>query len=295
MTAAVLSALAGALCLALGAALQERVVVEAADGGRPRLLLALARDRRWIAGAAASIAGVGLHLFALSSAPVSLVQPLGVSGLLFAVGAAAILARRRVLAAEITGALLVTLGLGALVLAMPHHTGAEPSLSATTAIALCAAAAGTVLLGLAFAGRLRPTGRALLLAGVAGVSFGAVSAFARVLGSAARRDPSTLLHWHTAAAIALAVLGGLAVQHAYRSGRFTLAFATLLLADPVAAAGIGLAFLGEPFPSGRLGLAGLLCSAALILPGVVLLARTRRPAGAAAPLPHGEPHVAARS
>lgn len=315
MTWPILTALAGAFCLALGAALQERVAVSVTEDGRSdgavrspgnaavgrggaltgglRLLAALARSPRWVAGAAASAAGVGLHLLALSSAPLSLVQPLGVSGLLFAVVTAAVLARRRVLAAELTGALLVTLGLGALVLAMPHRAAAEPRLAAATALALCAVAAGTVLIGLAVAGRLRPAGRAMLLAGVAGISFGAVSAFARVLGAAARQDPGALLHWHTAAAVGLAVLGGLAVQHAYRSGRFTLAFATLLLADPVAAAAIGLAFLGEPFPSGDLGLVWLLSSAALILPGVVLLARTRRPAGS--PLPREKSNVAARA
>ncbi|GLZ75762.1 hypothetical protein Afil01_05690 [Actinorhabdospora filicis] len=283
MTWPILTALAGALLLAFGAALQEGAAVAAE--GRARPLLALARRPRWLLGAGLSAAGVGLHLLALSAAPVTLIQPLGVSGLLFAVAAAAMLARRPVRPAEIAGALLVTAGLIALVLSLPHRTSAAPTLDARAALGLAAVAAAAVLTGLLLAGRLTPTWRALTLATAAGISFGAVSAFARVLATAARGDATALLHWHTAVAVALAALGGIALQHAYRSGRFSLAFAALLLADPIAAAAIGLAVLNEPPPAA--GAWWLVLAAAVIAPGVTLLARTRHPRT------EGAPHVAA--
>ncbi len=88
---AVLAALAGAFCYAVAAALQHHEAARATTRGLadPRLLWQLAHRPLWLAGIAATGVGASLHLLALSRGPLTLVQPLGVTSLLFAVPLAA--------------------------------------------------------------------------------------------------------------------------------------------------------------------------------------------------------------
>ncbi len=73
-------ALVGSLFFALGAALQQHV---AATANEPRLLVLLRRPR-WVLGGAVIAAGGLLHVYALSIGPLTIVQPMGVASLLFA-------------------------------------------------------------------------------------------------------------------------------------------------------------------------------------------------------------------
>jgi len=61
-----------------------------------RLLSHLIRRPRWVCGMVAMLLGGGLHLLALQSGPLVLVQPLGVSAVVFALPLAAALRRYRV-------------------------------------------------------------------------------------------------------------------------------------------------------------------------------------------------------
>jgi hypothetical protein len=101
--AAVALALASAVCYAVSAVVQHREASRPAIGGLG-LLADLVRRRRWWAALAASALGGVLHVAALGAGPLVLVQPLGVSTLVFAllIGArtdAAPVPRRSVLGA----------------------------------------------------------------------------------------------------------------------------------------------------------------------------------------------------
>jgi hypothetical protein len=90
---AICAAVAGALCFAVAAALQQQEA-SAAPATRVagwRLLVHLVRRPRWVLGMVAMLLGGGLHLLALRSGPLVLVQPLGVSAVLFALPLAAAL------------------------------------------------------------------------------------------------------------------------------------------------------------------------------------------------------------
>ncbi|RCV47298.1 DMT family transporter, partial [Marinitenerispora sediminis] len=102
LISSVLLALAGAFCLALGSALQERDAVRAPGHqiARAGFLLHLLRRPRWVLGTLAAATGVVLHLVALSGAPLTIIQPIGVTGLLFAIVLSAVFNRRRVRAGE---------------------------------------------------------------------------------------------------------------------------------------------------------------------------------------------------
>jgi hypothetical protein len=72
-----------------------------------RLLVHLVRRPRWVLGMVAMLLGAGLHLLALRSVPLVLVQPLGVSAVLFALPLAAALRGYRVRAGERAAGALV--------------------------------------------------------------------------------------------------------------------------------------------------------------------------------------------
>src|SRR5699024_10612767 len=90
-------AVLAAVSFGLAQALQHRAARRIAGTGtvRFRLIAELSRQRVWLGSLLASGVGVALQWLALSTAPLVLVQPLLVSGLLFAVLISAGLRRKR--------------------------------------------------------------------------------------------------------------------------------------------------------------------------------------------------------
>ncbi|WP_131102152.1 DMT family transporter [Streptomonospora litoralis] len=280
MVWSVLVALAGAFCMALGSALQERDAVRAPGRSVAPVgfLVHLARRPRWVLGTVGAGAGVALHLVALSGAPLTIIQPIGVTGLLFAIVLSALFNRRRVRPNQIAAGAAVMVGLTGLLLLFPH-SAQTPQMSTGTGLILT----GSVLaLGCAAylgAHWLPPTPRVLLLATVGGVALGTTSALARVVAANTAADAAALLTWLTPLCVLIAVFGGLFQQNAYRTGHFAAAYATLLVVDPITGAGIGALLLGEGLPATPV--AQLLATAAALLAiggtVVLALARNRNP------------------
>src|SRR3954453_2114260 len=113
MPAAVIAALASAFCFALAAALQQReaLAVNVPGVANLRLLTQLGRRPLWLAGVGCDIVSVALHVLALSLATLAVVQPLGVTGIVFAIPLAAVLRRKRIRGSEIAAAAAVAVGL----------------------------------------------------------------------------------------------------------------------------------------------------------------------------------------
>ncbi|GAA3735608.1 drug/metabolite transporter (DMT)-like permease [Spinactinospora alkalitolerans] len=283
MTWAIVVAIAGALAVATGAALQERTARTAPSIGinQLRLLGHLVRSPRWLLGTALTFSGVGAHMWALSQAPLTVVQPIGVSGLLFAVMLAAFLRKRRLTRAQIGGCLAVTAGLAALLTVLPDHPG-DPALSRSALVCMPVVCAVIMLGCLALARCVGDAARACALALAGGVGFGVTSALARIIGVAALQDPAALLRPLTLVALALGLSGALLVQNAYRTDHFALAYATLLISDPLAAAAIGVAVFAEPLPADPAAAAVVVLAAFAGALGVVTLARSSGPKAAPA-------------
>ncbi|MGH8794614.1 MAG: DMT family transporter, partial [Stackebrandtia sp.] len=265
-------------CIAAGAAAQERPAASAegnAVGWWP-FVTQLARSPRWLVGAALMVVGVAAHLVALSAAPLTVVQPLGVSGLLLAVWLAARWRGRPLNRREWLGAAAVTAGLVGLVLSLPRN--GDPVSNAPGSMALlCVVTAAASLAALGFAVRSGPRVRAWTLAAAAGACFGVGTAMARVVVHRLPTDLGAAGQWTVAACVALLVGGGFLIQNAFRSGHFGLAYATLLIADPVVAAAVGLLVLGEPAPQNAATTAVAVVSAAVSAVGVIVLAGRTRP------------------
>ena len=88
-------ALASAVCYAVSAALQHHEAARQSGNGL-HLVRALLRRPAWCAAVLASLLGALLHVGALGAGPLVLVQPLGVTALVFALPIGARLGRVRV-------------------------------------------------------------------------------------------------------------------------------------------------------------------------------------------------------
>ncbi|GGP37551.1 DMT family transporter [Streptomyces abikoensis] len=283
LAVAVLLCLVSAVCYAGAAIAQERVAATSPGGGYAPL-----RRPGWWGAVALTCLGAGLHVVALAYGPLSLVQPLGALTIVFALPMAALCARRPVGAAGRRGALLATVGLAGLLslTGTPHgDTLARAERPLLAAVALAAVA----LAALAARQLRHPGARGVLLAAAAGGAFGMASVFTKAVAEDWTRrgaDIPALLPGLGAIA-ALALAGMLLSQSSYRGAGLAAPLATVTVVNPVVAAAIGVAELGEVFRYGATGALLAAVAGAVAAAGVVTLTvqDAKRPADAL-PLPH---------
>lgn len=259
-------------CYATSAVLQER---EAAgqDARGLRLLSRMSRRPRWWFAVAATGAGALLHISALASGPLTLVQPLGVLTLVLALPLGARLGGRAVTPAQWRAAAAVALGLAALLSVAPHRAPAVQLPIVAVLIAAVAVLAVVVAL-LVLATRLPGRAAPVVQAAAAATCFGFASAMARTAVTGA--GPL----WLVAGLALLGALGGLGLaQLAYRRGGLGAPLATQILVDPLVAAVLGVTLLGEPLHLTGwrivIGMAGLVSTAI----GIRVLTRSPHPGG----------------
>jgi drug/metabolite transporter (DMT)-like permease len=176
---AVLAALGAACCFALAAVVQHGA---ARDTGEKllslRLLLALARNRRWLAGVALGVLSFAVQGLALAFGPLALVQPLAATDVLFALPMIAIARRYRLTRGDWLGAGAVVGGIALFLAVSPPSDGTRaPGLAAWTPVILAAGAFAAVA-GLA-AVRARGTAQVIWLAAGAGITYGVLDALTK--------------------------------------------------------------------------------------------------------------------
>jgi drug/metabolite transporter (DMT)-like permease len=286
--------LAVVLCIVSAAGYAGAAVLQERLAQRP--LGVLVRTPLWWAAIALNGVGAGLHVVALRFGPLSLVQPFGVLTLVLAVPLAAVLARRAVTRLEGRGIGLAVAGLvGILLLAGTTSSIAVLSSTQLVGLLLVTAALLTALGGWSAV----PGASGLWAAAAAGVSFGVSSALTQTVavhltddGLGALIDPTVAV-----AALAIVVLstaGTLFTQRSYRDG-LGAPLAVSTLANPVAAATIGLVLLGEQITGGALGAVVALASAGIAAAGVTLLTRAQVRKATPAPAPAARPGLPRRT
>ncbi len=242
----VLICLASAACYAASSVLQQRE----ARGAPPEMAMRiglighLVRRPLWLLGNLADVAGFGLQFLALRTGSLALVQPLLVTGLIFALVADAVLDGRRLTRSERRWTAMTVAGL-ALFLAVSRPGRGYPHASALgwCLLGLAAlAAVGTLVL----AGRASPRWRALCLGAATGVLFGLVAALTE--SSAHLLDHGllhALAHWPPYALALCAVLGLMLSQSAFQAGDLKWSLPALTVVEPVVAILIGQVLFGE--------------------------------------------------
>ncbi len=163
---ALAASVANAFAIVLQAA--EARLAPGSLGGRPSLLLRLARRRRWLAGLALTLIAWPLQLVALSLAPITVVQPALTVSLLILLAVARTRLHERVGPVEVVGALAIVVGVTAIVLAAPRHDGMDPE--AVRAAVPLLLVGGAAILCYA-SGRFAPNRRLSFVIG-AGLAYG---------------------------------------------------------------------------------------------------------------------------
>lgn len=280
LTGAVLAALGSALLTALSSVLHHRAGV--ARGG-----VGIVLHPVWVTGTVVATVGLVLHTVALRLGQLSVVQPLLVSGLLFALPLAALFDRRRVRVAELAWSAVVVLGLGFFLLA------AQPAIGRPVADPVdLAQSGGTVLLVGAAAVAVgvwwRPH-RAALWAFAGGSGYGLVAALLKTnVGLLGAGTVEMLTSWPF---YALLVIGPLAIgvnQAAFNAGPLASSLPMLTIANPLVAVILGAVVFGEVTASVPARVVGQVVAFSAMTIGVVALTRSGTAAQAAAGAGHGD-------
>jgi drug/metabolite transporter (DMT)-like permease len=218
-----------------------------------------------------------LHVVALKYGPLTVVQPLGALTLVAAVPMGARVAGRKVSAAEWRGTAFTLAGLAA-ILVTASGPAPEDVLSVPEAVTVAGATAA--LIGLLARRGAKP---GLRHATASGFASGVASALTQTVTVAVTDRSGPLLSVQVIGVAllvaAFAAAGLLLSQTAYRGG-LGAPLAMVTLANPVAAAAIGLALLGERLQGGAAGVLLALAGAGIAGWGVVLLSRAAPEAGA---------------
>ena len=233
----------------------------------------LLTDRSWLRGFALESSGFTLYVVAPALAPLTLVQSLAAGGIGVLAFVSARMHHRALAPREIAGVLVSIVGLVALAVSLAGGSG-EGSGGTTIAIVLWLGATAAAAVLVVAAGR--KLGAIAVCEGLGGglfFSMGDISVKVATEGGGRAAFGVTAVLGY--------VLGTALLQLGYRhGGALTVAgLATLLMnALPIAA---GTRVLGEPVPTGALGVLRVLAFVAVTL-GAILLARRSRgaqPAG----------------
>lgn len=274
-------ALASAATTALSTATQHHSAGAAPPGtGAVALMRFLVRRPAWLLALALGPVGFTLHLVALHHAPIALVQPLAITGIVFAVPIRAAWSRSWPSVTELRAVVVTAAALVVLLLASDPRPGERP-VDATTLLAAvvgCAAAAGVVLL--VAGGLRRPTGRAFLLGGAAGVLFGLMAVLMEASASYVEMHGvrALALTWLPCALVA-AGLGGITInQVAYRAARLSASMPVLNVVNCLLALGFGYLVLHETPRDPVVAVVATVAAAAALAWALWELARFEQPA-----------------
>ncbi|MCX4579092.1 DMT family transporter [Streptomyces sp. NBC_01571] len=276
--AAVVLSLFSAVAYAAAAVAQERLASRTTEPG----VLSMLGHAAWWWSVALNASAALLHVAALKYGTLTLVQPLGALTLVAAVPLGARVAGRRVSAVEWRGTALTLVGLSALLVTA---SGPAPDDVLSVPQALAVAAATSVAIGVLSRPGTRP---GLRHATASGFASGVASALTQTVTVAVtdRSGPILSVQVIVVALLvaAFATAGLLLSQTAYRGG-LGAPLAVVTLANPVAAAAIGLSLLGEKLQGGPAGLLLAAFGAGVASWGVVTLSRSAPERVPAAPEP----------
>lgn len=297
MVIAVIAALAAGCTFAVGAVLQQSAAREAPPDVSLsiRLLWDLAHRPRWLLGIASDVGSFALQALALAFGPIALVQPLLVTGVLFAVPIAVQLRGMRLHAQEWTGTLAVAGGLALFLVAASPDEGV-PQTSLTRWMLILMAVGGLMVVGVLIGEALQGPARASFFALSAGAAFGLLAALTKTSTYLLGQGAATFFTaWQPYAMAFVALAGAVVQQSAFQAAPLPASLPVMDAAEPTVAVLIGVFAFAESLGT---SVPALACEAAGILAlvtGIVLLDRSPvvlalQPSG---PIERPEPHSGA--
>lgn len=270
VVSAVTAVLAG-LCLAAAGVLQQRAASRRPDDEKMswRLLRELVSDRVWLLGIGLAAVSYGFQAVALTFGPLTLVQPLVVSELLFAVPVSVRLRGLRLRARDWTAVGSVVLGLTVGIVAANPRQGQPlqpitvwaPALGATVLLV-----AACLVFTRVAQGPARASAFALAGAFTMGLQSGLFDATITQLG----KDPWHVpLAWQTYALVIASLVGMFLIQNAFQSGPLAASTPLIDAVLPLVAIALGVGLFGESIRTSTLGLLGAGAGILLLIAGIV--------------------------
>lgn len=272
---AIVFAVLGACCSAVGAHLQHRGVRTATKdtGMKLRGAAALVHNRSWLMGFAVLFACAVLQILALALAPVTIVAPIVV----LALPAIAVLnARSSGESLDLTAIIAITastLGV-ALFVALASGTATAVDFPDSAVLLACQIIGGVIVLFGIVGGISSGLLRSVLLATGAGAAYGLVSVLVR--------DVTYTFQTHgfdgvspvsVTGLVAAFAVGSWYIQVAYASGPPDIVVGCQTVLSPLVATAIAISLLDETANAGGWTGVGLISGALAAIVGVVLLAR----------------------
>ena len=240
-------ALIAAFLFALAATLQQKgalnlPTISLAD---PMSLVRLVGQKVWLLGTVALFAGYLFQAGALDRGRLSVIQPLLVTTVVFALPLGYFLTKQHVGRREVIGAIVIILGLGLFVYFGDPAGGKENAPNDEWAIAIGALVALSAVL-LVFGSRGGLSMKAAVYGTVAGLMFGLSSALTKPTLDYLHESVSTMLsHWECYA-LAIAGVGGFVLQQvSLGTGRLAPSVATVSVANPLVGILLGILLLDE--------------------------------------------------
>jgi drug/metabolite transporter (DMT)-like permease len=238
-TAIVVTALASALAAATSTILQHHSARKAPDGRTGRLLGHLLTRPAWLIGLVVAGVGLVLHVVALAHGQLAVVQPLLISGVLFALPISAMVEGRRPSGREWMLALILVAGLALFLLAARPSAGRvklDADVLGWSTLIGCVLVAGLALVGTRWPHNRAPA----LLGTAAGIGYGVVAA---LIKQATALSHTGLLHlvtdWPIYALVAVGAATLALTQMAYRAGPLAKSMPALTVTDPAASVALG--------------------------------------------------------
>ncbi|MGC3992940.1 MAG: hypothetical protein QM779_02225 [Propionicimonas sp.] len=250
--------------------------------------LELLRNPRWLLGLATVVLGASIHIVGLMMAPVTVVQPVGILAVPWAVLLAAKIHGIRPTRTTWTAVGMTIAGIVVFTLFSAHKAAPDTELPPARIIVACLIvfAVGGLL---GYLGRFgTPALRCLMWASGGAFYYGLSSAIIKTLSELVRLGDFTSrpLFWTMIPFLLTCYLvGGWMVQQGYANGPAEIVVGSMTTTDPIVAVTFGLAVLGEGVRLGPLDALGMAISGAVAVAGVFLLSKYHPDAQRAQPVP----------
>lgn len=246
MIGVVLVAAASAALFALGSSLQHRSAGSAPTESKRAMVASLVRRPGWTIGALLCAAAFGLHALALSRGDLTVVQPIILSGIVFAVFARSAIDRRLPSRGELGWAGVTWAGL-ALFIGFLRPSAAKAPQDDRALLLIGIGLVIVAALGL-IARRSAgiPLRRGVLLATAAGICFGLVAGLVKLTSTEAGSGIAAVLTaWSTWVLVGVGATAILLNQRAYQSTRLSVTAPVLNIAQLLVSLAFGLVVFGE--------------------------------------------------
>ena len=269
-------ALVAAFLFALAATLQQKgalnlPTISLAD---PMSLVRLLGERVWLLGTVALLTGYLFQAGALDRGRLSIIQPLLVTTVVFALPLGYFLTRQHVGRREVVGAVVIIVGLGLFVYFGDPAGGDENASNSQWAVTIALLSLLSVLLLVFGSGGLSK--KAAVYGTVAGILFGLSSALTKPTLDYLHESVGTMLsHWQCYALAVAGVLGFVLQQVSLGTGRLAPSVAPVSVANPIVGILIGILLLDERLSRPGWHILLAVIGLALALAGAVVISLAR--------------------